>query len=135
MSDSLPVAEPKPEATLGERAQGLTARMIVRLCGAFLDDPATPPGIMKEAIDELQKQVKSAKGTRARRGAADILLKHAVRVAALGGDPAKADGPMQIIVNILPPPRPEKAVTVVVAKPETNGNGHVNGNGSTNGHA
>ena len=112
MSDT-PVPAPP---TLAEQAKGLSARMLVKLCGAFLEDPATPPDVFQEAVSELRKQVNHPGSTRARRGAADILLKHATRVAALTKDDAVAGG-MAIVINIQPPPGPEQvAVKAEIVK-------------------
>jgi hypothetical protein len=89
--------------------------MLVKLCGAFLDDPTTPPDVFQEAVAELRKQVKHPSSSRARRGAADVLLKHATRVAAITKDDGAGGGGMAIVINIQPPPGPGH----VTVKPES----------------
>jgi len=116
-----------PPPTLAERAKGLSERMLVQLCGAFLEDPATPPDLFREAVDVLRKQVGHKTSTRVQRGAADILLKHATRVVALSQVEEKQPGATAIIINIQPPPA-APAPRVVDVKPATNGH-EGNGNG------
>jgi hypothetical protein len=87
--------------------------MLVKLCGAFLDDPTTPPDVFQEAVSELRRQVNHPSSTRARRGAADVLLKHATRVAAISKADDAGAGGMAIVINIQPPPGP------VTVKPES----------------
>lgn len=118
MSDSPVPAEPalaevlaKP---LAEKVEGMRLRLVVRLCDAFLEDPNTPKTVMVEAVELLRKQMTQLRSTRAQRGAADVLLKHATKVAALAKEDGKAPGATAIVINIQPPP-----AAGVTVKPES----------------
>jgi hypothetical protein len=68
------------EVVTEEQVAGLSARLQVNLAAAMLNDPAR----FGDAVNLLTDIMRTAKSMRARAKAADLLLRHAHRIVALG---------------------------------------------------